>query len=477
MKDGAGSNEKSAIPTRESLIEQHPNLYNIFLILALISLVGLVIFLLSDVISFGQDASHKGLLEDIHSQKMIASDFILFTNQTDDVLEKISLGVKPVIGLIHAGSSSLSEDKSGKSLSSSNASDNSGNRTAMKNAMNASNSLPNSSRLSPIPASANSSRKKASAGSGYVIMAGSGGDSSSKDSSSKSKLHHSNSGSASSKKSSEAPSGINKSLQGQSKLDGSTPIQSVLNPSQGKGTTDDMQLNQSLRNNSQQNRSETSNLSAGNMIDGVSTFNISRSDLPSESSASKAAASFGIASNNSSAGHVAAEGIQADETAASTTSTNNTTAPSSNDLLSGLHALKSDAQNLSISANQSIPANQSISARDISMQMNASKISIMPSIHYKGGNAAHASKDVSAGDSTDYFVVKSLKFKSNNLDKESSNTAKPPERKSKSISSASRSSKSKDDKKAQPNKRNRINQGSKRPIRPDRSKIDTKNDR
>jgi len=498
MKDDAGSNEKSAIPTRESLIEQHPNLYNIFLILALISLVGLVIFLLSDVISFGQDASHKGLLEDIHSQKTIASEFILFTNQTYDVLKKISLGVKPVIGLIYSGSSSLSEERSGKSLSASNASDNSGDQTAMKNAMNASNSSPNSSLLSPIPVSANSSRKKESTGSGYVIIAGSGGDSSSKDSSSKSRLHHSNSGSASSKKSSEAPSVINKSLQGQSKLGGSTPIQSLLNSSQVAGALDDMQLNQSLRNRSQQNGSETSNLSAGisnseqsqpnansnliggkisktdqigseDMINGVSTFNISRADLPSESSASEGAASSGVASNNSSAGHVAAEGIHGDETAASTTSTNNTTASSSNDLLPGLHALKSDAQNLSISANQSI------SARDISMQMNASKISITPSVHYKGGNAADVSKDVGEGKSADHFVVKSLKFKSNNLDKGSSDTAKPPERKSKSISSASSSSKSKDGKKVQPNKRNRINQGSKRPIRTDRS--NTKNDR
>jgi hypothetical protein len=403
MKDDAGSNEKSAIPTRESLIEQHPNLYNIFLILALISLVGLVIFLLSDVISFGQDASHKGLLEDIHSQNTIASEFTLFTNQTDDVLKKISLGVKPVIGLIYAGSSSLSEEKSGKSLS------------------NASNSSLNSSQLSSIPVSANSSKKKASIGSGYVKIPRSGEDSSSKDSSSKNKLHHSNSGKTSSKESSEAPSGINKSLQGQSKLGGSTPIQSVLNSSQGAGALDDMQLNQSLQNNSQQNRSETSNLSAGtshsgqsqpnansnliggnisktdqiggkDMINDASTFNISRADLPSESSASEGAASFGVALNNSWAGHVAAEGIHANETAASITSTNNTTASSYNDLLSGLYALKSDAQNLSISANQSIPANQSISARDISMKMNASKISITPSIDFKGGNAAQVQR-------------------------------------------------------------------------------------
>jgi hypothetical protein len=343
-------------------------------------------------------------------------------------------------------------------------------------------------------------------------MARSGGDSSSKDSSSGSRLHHSNSGSAASKKSSEAPSGINKSLQGQSKVGGSTPIQSLLNSSQVAGAFDDMRLNHSLQNRSQQNRSETSNLSAGlsnsgqlqpnanssliggnipktnqkgskDIINGVLNSNISRADLPSESSASEGPASFGVASNNSSAGHVAAEGIHADETDASITMTNNATESSSNDFLSGLHALKSDARNLSISANQSIPVNQSNSAnqsffsKDISMQMNASKISITPSIQYKGGNAADASKDVGAGDSADHFVVKSLKFKSNKLDKGSSDTAKPSERKGKSISSASRSSKSKNDKKAQPNKRNRINQGSKRPIRPNRSKIDTKNNR
>jgi trimeric autotransporter adhesin len=501
MKVDAGSNEKIAIQTRESLIEQHPNLYNIFLILALISLVGLIIFLLSDVISFGQDASHKGLLEDIHSQKTIASEFILITNQTQDVLKKISLGVKPIIGLIYAGSSGLSEEKSEKSLSASNVSDNSGDPTAIINAINASKPSPNSSLLSSIPVSANSSRK-ISTGSGYVIIARSGGDSSHEDSSSESRLHHSSSGSASSKKSSEAASRINKSLQGRSKLDGSTPIQSLPNSSQVADALDDMQLNQYLRNRSQQNISETSDLSAGisnsekfqpnanssfiggnisktdqigskDMIDGVSTFNNSRDDLPSDSSASKSAASFGVASNNSSTGYVAEEGIHADETADSSTSTNNTTASSSNDLLPGLHALKSDAQNLSNSANQSI------SARDISMQMNASKISITPLIHYKGkgGNAADASKDAGAGDSADHFIVKSLKFKSNKLEKESSDTAKPSERKSKSISSASSSSKSKDGKKAQPNKRNRVVQGSKRPIRPDRSKTNTRNDR
>lgn len=458
MKDDAGSNEKSATPTRESLIEQHPNLYNIFLILALISLVGLVIFLLTDVISFGQDASHKGLLEDLHSQKTIASEFILFTYQTDDVLKKISLGVKPVIGLIYAGSSSLSEEKSGKSLSAANVSDNSGDTTAVKNAMNASNSSPNSSLSSSIQVSANNSRKKASTGSGYATIARSNGDSSSKDSSSGSRLHHSNSGSASSKK--------------------STPIQSLLNSSQAAGALDDMQLNHSDSNLIGGKISKNNQIGSKDMINGVSTYNISRSDLPSESSASEGAASFGVASYNSSAGHVAAEGIHADETAASSTSTNNTTASSSNDLLTGLHALKSDAQNLSISANQSIPANQSYSAnqsffaRDINMQMNASKISITPSLHYGGGNAADASKNGGAGDSADHFVVKSLEFKSK--DKGSSDTAKPPERKSKSISSASSSSKSKDGKKGQPIKRNRVIQGSKRPIRSDRSKTNTK---
>jgi hypothetical protein len=500
MKDDAGSNKESAIPTRESLIEQHPDLYNIFLILALISLVGLVIFLLSDVISFGQDASHKGLLEDIHSQKTIASEFILFTNQTDDVLKTISLGVKPVIGLIYAGSSSLSEEKSGKSLSASNVSDNSGNRTARKNAVNTSNSSPNSSLLSSIPVSAINNKKKASIGSGYAISAYSSGDSSSEGSSSKGRLHHCNSGSASSKESSETASGINKSLQGQSKLSGSTPIQSVLNSSQVAGALDDMQLNQSLRNNSQQNRSETSNLSAGishsgqsqptanssliggkilktdqigskDTIDGISTLNISSAGLPSETSASEAITSFSVVSNNSSAGHVAAEGIHADETASSITSTNNTTASSSNDILPGLYALKSDAQNLSISANRPI------SARDISMQMNESRILITPPIHYEGGNAADASKDVDAGNSADHFVVKSLKFKSNNIDKGSSDTAKPPERKSKSISSASSSSKSKDSKKTQLSKRNKVIQGSKRPIRPDRPNTNKKSNK
>ena len=492
MKDDAGSNEKSATPTRESLIEQHPNLYNIFLILALISLVGLVIFLLSDVISFGEDASHKGLLDDIHSQNTIASEFILFTNQTDDVLKKISLGVKPVIGLIYAGSSSLSENKSVKSLSASNVSDNSGNRTARKNAVNASNSSPNSSLLSSIPVSATNNKKKASIGSGYAISAYSSGDSSSEGSSSKGRLHHSNSGASSSESSSETASGINKSLQSQSDLGGSTQIQSQLNSSQIAGTFDNMQLNESLHNQSLQNRSETSDLSAGishsgqsqpkanssliggkilktdqieskEMINGVSTFNISLAGLPSETSASEAIASFSVASNNSSADHVAAKGVHTNETDANSTSNNNTTTSSSNDLLSGLPALKSDAQNLSISAS------------DISMQMNASKISITPSIPRGGIDAADVNKDVGTGNSADHFVVKSLKFNSNSLDKGSGDTVRPSETKGKSVSTADSSSK--DSKKTKLSKRNKVIQGSKRPIRPDRPNTNKKSNK
>ena len=498
MKDDAGSNEKSATPTRESLIEQHPNLYNIFLILALISLVGLVIFLLSDVISFGEDASHKGLLDDIHSQKTIASEFIMFTNQTDDVLKKISLGVKPVVELIYPGSSSLSGRKSGKSLSASNVSDNSGNRTDRKNAVNASNSSPNSSLLSSIPVSAFNNKTKASTGSGYAISAYSSGDSSSEGSSSKGRLHHSNSGAASSKISNETAFGINKSLQSQSDLGRSTHIQSQLNSSQIAGTFDNMQLNESLRNQSLQNRSETSDLSAGishsgqsqpkansslidgkilktdqieskDTINGVSTFNISRAGLSSETSASEAIASFSVASNNSSADHVAAKGVNTNETAANSTSNNNTTTSSSNDLLSGLPALKSDAQNLSISANESI------SASDISMQMNASKISITPSIPRGGIDAADVNKDVGTGNSADHFVVKSLKFNSNSLDKGSGDTVRPSETKGKSVSTADSSSK--DSKKTKLSKRNKVIQGSKRPIRPDRLNTNKKSNK
>jgi hypothetical protein len=469
MKDDAGSNEKSATPTRESLIEQHPNLYNIFLILALISLVGLVIFLLSDVISFGQDASHKGLLDDIHSQKTIASEFILFANQTDDVLKKISLGVKPIIGLIHAGSSSLSENKSVKSLSASNVSNNSENRTARKNAVNASNSSPNSSLLSSIPVSAINNKKKASVGSGYAISAYSSGDSSSEGSSSKGRLHHSNSGESSSKKSSETASGINKSLQSQSDLGGSTHIQSQLNSSQIAGTLDNMQLNESLRNQSQQNRSETSNLSSGISHSGQSQPTANSSLIGGKTS--EAIASFSVASNNSSAGHVAAKGVRTDEAAANSTLNNNITAPSSNDLLSGLPALKSDAWNLSISANESI------STRDISMQMNASKISIAPSMPSDGVDAADVNKDVGTGNSADNFVVKSLKFNSNSVDKGSGDTARPSETKGKSVSTADRSSKSKDSKKTKLSKRNKVIQGSKRPIRPDRPNTNKKSNK
>jgi hypothetical protein len=111
------------------------------------------------------------------------------------------------------------------------------------------------------------------------------------------------------------------------------------------------------------------------------------------------------------------------------------------------------------------------------MQMNASKISITPSIPSDGVDAADASKDAGAGNSADNFVVKSLKFNSNSVDKGSGDTARPSETKGKSVSTADRSSKSKDSKKTQPSKRNKVIKGSKRPIRPDRLNTNKKSNK
>jgi hypothetical protein len=111
------------------------------------------------------------------------------------------------------------------------------------------------------------------------------------------------------------------------------------------------------------------------------------------------------------------------------------------------------------------------------MQMNASKISITPSIPSDGVDTADASKDAGAGNSADNFVVKSLKFNSNSVDKGSGDTARPSETKGKNVSTADRSSKSKDSKKTQPSKRNKVIQGSKRPIRPDRLNTNKKSNK
>ena len=60
MKDMARSRKAIFKTFREGLIQKHPNVFNIFLILALISLVIAGAFLLSDIMSYKSNAAQNG---------------------------------------------------------------------------------------------------------------------------------------------------------------------------------------------------------------------------------------------------------------------------------------------------------------------------------------------------------------------------------------------------------------------------------
>jgi hypothetical protein len=65
MKDIARSRTTYYSLAREILIKKHPKVFNILLILALISMTGLAVFLISDILSFGSNSSYKGALAGI----------------------------------------------------------------------------------------------------------------------------------------------------------------------------------------------------------------------------------------------------------------------------------------------------------------------------------------------------------------------------------------------------------------------------
>lgn len=68
MKDAAGSKKAFSNRIRSDVIDNHPEVFSIFLVLAFIILAGSAAFLISDILSFKSDGSHKVSLTDFHLQ-------------------------------------------------------------------------------------------------------------------------------------------------------------------------------------------------------------------------------------------------------------------------------------------------------------------------------------------------------------------------------------------------------------------------
>ena len=71
MKDFAGSRTTYYSLAREKLLEKHPRILNVLLVLALISMAGFAAFLLSDIISFGSNSDHRTFLVGLEGQNSI----------------------------------------------------------------------------------------------------------------------------------------------------------------------------------------------------------------------------------------------------------------------------------------------------------------------------------------------------------------------------------------------------------------------
>jgi hypothetical protein len=68
MKDAARSKKAFYNTFRSGLMDTHPKMFSIFLVLAFIFLTGAAAFLISDILSFKADASHKASLSGFHLQ-------------------------------------------------------------------------------------------------------------------------------------------------------------------------------------------------------------------------------------------------------------------------------------------------------------------------------------------------------------------------------------------------------------------------
>ena len=73
MRDFAGSSTTYYSLAREKLRGKHPRIFNLLLILVLISMTGLAAFLLSDILSFGLNSDHKSVLVGLEHQDLILS--------------------------------------------------------------------------------------------------------------------------------------------------------------------------------------------------------------------------------------------------------------------------------------------------------------------------------------------------------------------------------------------------------------------
>jgi hypothetical protein len=71
MKDFAGSRTTYYSLAREKLLEKHPRILNVLLVLVLISLAGFAAFLLSDILSFGSNSDHQTFLAGLEGQDSI----------------------------------------------------------------------------------------------------------------------------------------------------------------------------------------------------------------------------------------------------------------------------------------------------------------------------------------------------------------------------------------------------------------------
>jgi hypothetical protein len=239
MKDEARSAKVYKSQAHVSLIDRYPPLGNFLLLLSLVSLFGLSVFLLSDILSIGEDASHKGLFDGFNSEKNIAEFTGMMNQKYNDM--KVLLGFKPVGGLSNPGYSNSSAGTNGTLLTAS------GVLNGVKN---------RSSSLSSLPASSANISKRASSGSRYAIpIHFLGDDSSSEESTPPKKL-----GAASGKNTNQNSPGINQSRLGMPSIDDLRPAKSQLynsefiNIRKNQSILNQPELNQTLLNKTESNR-------------------------------------------------------------------------------------------------------------------------------------------------------------------------------------------------------------------------------
>jgi len=116
MKDFAGSRNTYYSLAREKLRGKHPRVFNILLVLVLISMTGLAAFLLSDIISFGSNSDHKSFLVGFEHQEPIKSIMSIINwnekNIEPAVLDNPVVQKGGLIGLSVANSSPKINDMS-----------------------------------------------------------------------------------------------------------------------------------------------------------------------------------------------------------------------------------------------------------------------------------------------------------------------------------------------------------------------------